>query len=241
MPADAEQTPGQRFAHLGRIVVHRLEVDPGHSGQPVAVLSRIENYPPGWLRRTQCAVSAVFKREGRRTEQDAFTAGVRNVPTAGRIGIPYVEPGAMRGLHRLRDNTPSRAEPGDLEHVHVRAEEFRLAQRRPPVEHLKERAPADRRVHASPLPALTPASPVSSTSPGQRAGAPAFPHRADGKGGDTRGLVSLDKPGQRGRVDERAQVGGTRQDGQAGLRQAAGEGGHGRWGRYRVEFGRDCR
>src|SRR5215469_543121 len=47
----AEQAPGQRFAHLGRIVVHRLEIDPGHSGQPVAVLRRIENYPPGRLGR----------------------------------------------------------------------------------------------------------------------------------------------------------------------------------------------
>src|SRR6516164_9646243 len=50
-PGYAEQTPGQRFAHLGRIVVHRLEIDPGHSGQPVAVLRRIENYPPGRLWR----------------------------------------------------------------------------------------------------------------------------------------------------------------------------------------------
>src|SRR6516164_4105263 len=47
----AEQTPGQGFAHLGRIVVHRLKIDPGHSGQPIAVLRRIENYPPGRLRR----------------------------------------------------------------------------------------------------------------------------------------------------------------------------------------------
>ena len=34
---DAEQAPGQRFAHLRRVVVHRLEIDPGHSSQPVAV------------------------------------------------------------------------------------------------------------------------------------------------------------------------------------------------------------
>src|SRR5215472_3587403 len=155
----AEQTPGERFAHLGRIIVHRLEIDPGHSGQPVAVLLRIENYPPGRLRRAQRAVSAVFKREGRRAEQDTFGAGVRNSPTAGRIGIPYVEPGASRGFHRLCDNTPSRTEPGDMEHVHVRAEEFRLPQRRPPVEHLKERAPAASRVHSSPMPVLIPSQP----------------------------------------------------------------------------------
>src|SRR5215471_2717758 len=91
-----EQTPGQRFAHLGRIIVHRLKIDPGHSGQPVAVLLRIDNYPPGRLRRAQRAVSAVFKREDRRAEQDTFTAGGRNSPTAAWIGIPYVEPGATR-------------------------------------------------------------------------------------------------------------------------------------------------
>src|SRR5215469_4723086 len=107
----AEQTPGQRFAHLGWIVVHRLEIDPGHSGQPVAVLRRIEKYSPGRLRRAQRAVSAVFKREGRRTEQDTFTAGGRNAQAVCWIGIPYVEPGTMRGLHRLCDNTPSRTEP----------------------------------------------------------------------------------------------------------------------------------
>src|SRR5262249_42918792 len=125
----------------------------------VAVLLRIENYPPGRLRRPQRAVSAVFKREGRRAEQDTFTAGGRNSPTAGRIGIPYVEPGARRGFHRLCDNTPPRTEPGDMEHVHVRAEEFRLPQRQPPVEHLKERAPADSRVHSSPMPLLIPSQP----------------------------------------------------------------------------------
>src|SRR6516162_5989763 len=86
----AEQTPRQRFAHLGRIVVHRLEIDPGHSGQPVAVLRRIENYPPGRLRRAQRAVSAVLKRESRRAEQHTFIAGGRNAPAVGRIGIPYV-------------------------------------------------------------------------------------------------------------------------------------------------------
>src|SRR5215467_15818366 len=165
----AEQTPGERFAHLRRIIVHCLEIDPGHSGQPVAVLRRIENYPPGRLRSAQRAVSAVFKREGGGAEQDTFTAGGRNAPTAGRIGIPYVEPGASRGFHRLCDNTPSRTEPGDMEHVHIRAEEFRLLQRRPPVEHLKERAPADNRVHSSPMPVPIPASPVTSASSGRRA------------------------------------------------------------------------
>src|SRR5215469_1720498 len=90
----AEQAPGQRFPHLGRIVVHSFEIDPGHSGQPVAVLRRIENYPPGRLPCAQRAVSAVFEREGRRAEQDTFTAGGRNAQAVGRIGIPYVEPGA---------------------------------------------------------------------------------------------------------------------------------------------------
>src|SRR5262249_23555319 len=115
---------------------------------------------------------AVFKREGRRAEQDTFTARGRNAPTAGRIGIPYVEPGARRGFHRLRDNTPSRTEPGNMEHVHIRAEEFRLLQRRPPVEHLKERAPADSHVHSSPMLVLLP-QPAPSTAP-PAGGAPEY-------------------------------------------------------------------
>src|SRR5215471_5982457 len=93
----------------------------------------------------------------------------------------------MRGPHRLSDNTPSRTEPGDMEHVHVRAEEFRLPQRRPPVEHLKERAPADSSVHASPVPVLIPSHPSAAPPAGGAPGYLLSPHRASGNTGDTRG------------------------------------------------------
>src|SRR5256885_5752575 len=73
----AEQPPGQRFAHLRWIVVHRLEVDPSHSGQPVALSCRIENYPPGRLRCAQRAVPAVLEREVLGAEQDTPAAGDR--------------------------------------------------------------------------------------------------------------------------------------------------------------------
>src|SRR5207342_1203221 len=62
----AEQAPGQRLAHLRRVVVHRLEIDPGHSGQAVVVPRGIENYPPGPLWRAQGAVPGVFQGEGLR-------------------------------------------------------------------------------------------------------------------------------------------------------------------------------
>src|SRR6202162_5825510 len=84
----AEQAPGQRFAHLRWIVVHRLEIDPGHSGQPVARSCGIENYPPGRLRCVQRAVPAVFEREGLGAETDAFAAGDWNGSAVGRIGRP---------------------------------------------------------------------------------------------------------------------------------------------------------
>src|SRR2546421_11385319 len=74
----AEQAPGQRFAHLRWIVVHRLEIDPGHSGEPVALSCGIENYPPGRLRCVQRAVPAVFEREGLGAEQDTSAAGHGN-------------------------------------------------------------------------------------------------------------------------------------------------------------------
>src|ERR1700757_4892456 len=70
----AEQSPGQRLAHLRRVVVHRLEIDPGHFSQPVAAGRRVEDYPPGPLRCAQRAVAAVLEREGRSAEQDAPAA-----------------------------------------------------------------------------------------------------------------------------------------------------------------------
>src|SRR5262249_18161303 len=97
----AEQAPGQCFTHLGRIIVHCLEVDPGHPGQPVAVPCGIENYPPGRLWRAQCAVSTVFQRESLCAEQNTSAVKRRNAPVVGRIGLPHVEPGTVGGFHRL--------------------------------------------------------------------------------------------------------------------------------------------
>ena len=197
----AEQAPGQRFAHLRWIVVHRLEIDPGHSGEPVALSCGIEEYPPGRLRCAQRTVPAVLEREGLAAEQDTSAAGDRNAPAVGRIGFPHVEPGAG-GPHRLGQDTASRAEPRDMKHVHVRAEELRLSRRRlrlsqrrsmtarhlagrgsaapgqlpcrhrTPVEHLPEPVPADSRVHASPMPVSSPAGPVH--QPLQQSGAPGY-------------------------------------------------------------------
>ena len=126
----AEQAPGQCFAHLGRIVVHRLEIDPGHSSQPIAVPCGIEDYPPRRLRRAQRAVSAVLQRESLCAEQDTSAVRGRNAPVVGRVGLPHVEPRAVDGLHRLGQDTASWLESSDMKHVHVRIEELRLPQRR---------------------------------------------------------------------------------------------------------------
>src|ERR1700730_12292468 len=80
----AEQAPGQRFAHLRWIVIHRLEINPGHSGQPVALSRGIENYPPGRLRCVQCTVPAVLEREVLGAEQDIPAAGDRKGSAVGR-------------------------------------------------------------------------------------------------------------------------------------------------------------
>src|SRR6202167_2199251 len=121
-----EQAPGQRFPHLRWIVVHCLEIDPGHSGQPVALSRGIENYPPGRLRCVQRTVPAVFEREGLGAEKDTSAAGDWNGSAVGRIGRPHIEPGVTAGSQRLGQDTASRTESRDVKYVHVRAEELRL-------------------------------------------------------------------------------------------------------------------
>src|SRR6201982_4009862 len=78
----------------------------------------------------QRTIPAVFEREGLGAEQDTPVTGDRNRPAVGRIGLPHVEPGAAGGPGRLGQDTASRTEPRDMKHVHVRAEELRLPQRR---------------------------------------------------------------------------------------------------------------
>src|SRR5262249_57601165 len=115
---------GQRFAHLGRIVVHGLEIDPGHPSQPVAVPCGIENNPPRPLWRAQCAVSAIFQRKSLGAEQTAAAAQGRNAPIVGRVSLPHVEPGSIGGAHPPPPDTPVSTQSRDIKKVHAPSQDL---------------------------------------------------------------------------------------------------------------------
>ena len=175
-----KQAPGKRFAHLRWIVVHGLEIDPGHPGQPAARSRAIEDYPPGRLRRAQRPVPAVPEREGLGAERTPPPPGPER--PGGRPDLSSTRRAWRRGRasaarsgHRVPDGTPR---PGTCACPRRRTpaspaagrDGLQLADRaraapgklpglvRTPVENLAEPVSANSRVH---VPRAFPAGPGS--------------------------------------------------------------------------------
>jgi hypothetical protein len=125
-----EQAPGQRLAQLRRVVVHGLEVDRGHAGQPLGPAVRLQVDLPGALGRPQRAVPAVDQGERPGLVGDRGRLGRRDVPLVGRVGRPQGQPGPGRAqdrlLQRLRGPHGLGRPAGDVEHVERLPEELVL-------------------------------------------------------------------------------------------------------------------
>ena len=102
--------PGQRFAHLRRIVVHRLEIDPGRSGRPVS------RPPRRGLSSRTASVRAVcgfrcLQREGHGAAPDASALRGRNTPGGRPIGMPHVESRPVAGFTGSAETPRPRRNP----------------------------------------------------------------------------------------------------------------------------------
>ena len=128
-----EQAPGQRLPHLRGVVVHGLEIDLGHAGQPVTLAVGLQVGLPGPLWRPQRPVAAVDQRERRSLVERSAVAPRRDVPPIPGIGRPQRQPGSVRGhnwvLQRLVGPNSVRRPAGDMQHVHRLLEELVLGYR----------------------------------------------------------------------------------------------------------------
>ena len=145
-PGAAEQRPRQALAHLGRVVVHRLEVQPCHADDPVVVVTRLHVDLPRPLRRVLRAVAAVDQRERGAGVQHARRARVRYPPLVGRIGAPQGDPRPAGGDHRFLRPHLGRRPAAEADDVHRCAEELLLADRGGPVPVEQPRGRGDRAV-----------------------------------------------------------------------------------------------
>ena len=130
-----EQAPGQGLAQLRRVVVHGLEVDRGHAGQPLGPAVRFQVDLPGALGRPEGAVPAVDQGERPGLVGDRGRLGRRDVPLVGRVGRPQGQPGPGRGqdrlLQRIRRPHGLGRPAGDVQHVERLAEELVLGHAHP--------------------------------------------------------------------------------------------------------------
>ena len=121
-----EQPPGQRLAHLRGVVVHRLQVQPGHPDNPVVVVTGIKVHFPRAFRRVFRHLAAVHKREGGAGEQRPAMDRGRHPARVLQIGARQRQPRTV-GDDRFLGLQPAGWPAGDLDLAHRPAEQLLLA------------------------------------------------------------------------------------------------------------------